>query len=352
MDGSIVLGGSQRKRLLTVYRTAPDPQVGLRAHAVLLLADGHAWAEIAKTLYCSTATIARAKARFQAGGVDALTDRRRGRRSPLAGWAAVLLVTWALTRTPRDFGYCRSRWSCATLAVALFDVHHVKVGCEAVRRWLARQHIVWRRPRPVPGPTDPQRAWKLRQIRELLRDLPPDEAAVFQDEVDLNLNPEIGCMWMPEGDQVQVVTPGTNVKRYLAGSMSWRTGELVVTEGERRDAALFVRHLEDLRRRFRRYRVIHVICDNARFHTAKGSRLVRAYLAAHGDRVVLHYLPAYAPQTNPVERVWWHLREQVTRNHRCADIEELVKLTMAWLDEHGAFKIEGGMYERLKRAVT
>ena len=78
---------------------------------------------------------------------------------------------------------------------------------------------------------------------------------------------------------------------------------------------------------------------------------MRAYLAEHGGRVVLHYLPAYSPQDNPAERVWWHLHEQVTRNHRCQSIEELVKLTMGWLDEHGAFRIEGAMYQRLKAAA-
>jgi transposase len=350
MDGSIVLGDSRRKRLLAIYRKEPDPQVRLRAHVILLLDDGHAWAEIAKVLYCSTATIARWKARFEAGGVDALLEHNRGRKSLLIGWA-VLILGWVKALTPRDFGYCRTRWACSTLAVVLWDVHRVKVGQETVRRWLARQNMVWRRPRPVPGPKDPQREWKLRKIRELLRDLPQDEAAVFQDEVDLNLNPEIGCMWMERGKQAEIVTPGTNVKRYLAGSMSWRTGELVMTQGEKRNAELFVAHLEQLRHHFH-HRRIHVICDNARFHTIQGSKVVRAYLAEHGDRIVLHYLPAYAPQTNPIERVWWHLREQITRNHRCDCIEELVKLTMAWLDEHGRFKIEGRMYERLKQAVT
>ena len=34
MDGSIVLGGSQRKRLLRMYRKDPDPQVRLRAQIV------------------------------------------------------------------------------------------------------------------------------------------------------------------------------------------------------------------------------------------------------------------------------------------------------------------------------
>jgi putative transposase len=103
------------------------------------------------------------------------------------------------------------------------------------------------------------------------------------------------------------VTPGTNMKRYPAGSMSWRSGELLVTQGTRRNPELFVRHLDDLRRAFRRYRVVHVICDNARFHTAAGGTLVRQYLAGHGGRVVLHYLPAYSPNDNPSERVWWHL---------------------------------------------
>jgi transposase len=352
MDGSIVLGPGRRKRLLELYRRGPDPQVRLRAHVVLLLlADGYTWAVIARVLFCSTATIARWKQRFEAGGVGALLDERRGRRAArLVGWALVL-VQWVTTLTPREFGYCRSRWSCATLALVLYDEGGVRASAEAVRRALRRADLVWRRPRPVLGPADGQRRWKLRKIRELLRDLPPDEAAVFQDEVDLNLNPDVGCMWMRRGRQAEVVTPGTNVKRYLSGSMSWRTGELVVTEGTRRNAELFVRHLDDLRRRFRHHRVVHVVCDNARFHTAAGSRLVRAYLAEHGDRVVLHCLPAYGPQDNPVERVWWHLHEQVTRNHRCASIEELVKLTMAWLDEHGRFKIEGRMYERLKAAA-
>jgi transposase len=354
MEGSIALGSSQRKRLLNIYRGKEDhpATVRLRAHVILLLADKHSWSLIEQVLFCSSATIARWKDRFESGGVDALLEENRGRVAWLwlAGWS-LTLVMWIKTKTPRDFGYCRSRWCCSTLALVLWNVHRVKLSPETVRRWLHQEDLVWRRPRPVLGLRDPQRLWKLRQIRELLRDLPDDEAAVFQDEVDLNLNPDIGCCWMERGKQAQVLTPGNNVKRYLSGSMSWRSGELVVTQGTRRNAELFVAHLDDLRRSFRHYRKIHVICDNARFHTIAGSRVVRQYMAEHGDRIVLHYLPAYSPQDNPIERVWWHLHEQITRNHQCRSIEELVKLTMAWLDEHGSFKIEGAMYERLRAAA-
>ena len=353
MDGSIVLSAGQRKRLLGIYRgkEANPAEVRLRAHIILLLSDQHPWSHIQSVLYCSSATIARWKERFEADGIDALLQEQRGRKASLLLSWVLLILTWVKTLTPRDFGYCRSRWCCATLAVVLFDTHNVKASVESIRRLLHQHNMVWRRPRPRLGPVDPQRDYKLRKIRELLRDLPQDEVALFQDEVDLNLNPDIGCMWMEKGKQAEVVTPGTNVKRYLSGSMNWRTGELIVTEGGRRNAELFVRHLDDLRRSLRRYRVIHVICDNARFHTIAGSKLVRGYLAEHGERIVLHYLPAYSPQDNPIERVWWHLHEEITRNHRCESMEELVKLTLAWLEERGPFGIEGRMYQRLRERL-
>lgn len=159
---------------------------------------------------------------------------------------------------------------------------------------MRQEGLVWRRPRPVLGPKDPRRAEKLRKIRALLGNLPSDEAAVFQDEVDVNSNPKIGSMWMERGQQAEVLTPGTNSKRYLAGPLNWRTGQLMVSApGQKRNADLFLAHLDDLRRRLRRYRRIHVICDNASFHRPDRCRQVAAYLARWGHRIVLHFLPTY-----------------------------------------------------------
>ena len=126
--------------------------------------------------------------------------------------------------------------------------------------------------------------------------------------------------------------------------MNWRTGTLWVTEGAQRDGALFVRHLEDLRLRLRRYRVIHVICDNARFHQAAKCKRLQEYLKRWGHRIVLHYLPLYAPETNPIERVWWHLHDEITRNHQCHTLEELLDLAFRWLEDGNPFTVEGSVY--------
>lgn len=350
MDGSIVLRPSQRKRLLDTYRKTPDPHLRLRAHILLLLASGQSWLTISVVLFCSTATISRWKKRFDRGGIEAVLNPASspGRRPTFwKGWAEVV-VGWVKDCRPLDFGYVRSRWCCATVVLVLWNVHHVTASAETVRRWLHKQQMVWRRPRPVLERKDPDRSRKLREIRRVLAELDPHDVAFFQDEVDINTNPKIGCMWMERGKQAQVPTPGDNAKRYLSGSMDWRTGRLVVTQGGKRDADLFLAHLDELRSRYRGYRKIHVICDNARFHHPERCKKVQEYLRKWAHRVELHYLPLYAPETNPIERVWWHLHDEITRNHSCFDIARLVRMAMNWLEDSAPFRIEGHVYDMLR----
>src|SRR5262245_35184418 len=100
-------------------------------------------------------------------------------------------------------------------------------------------------------PKDTDRQAKLDALRRLLHGLPGDDTAVCLDEVGVNLTPTVGGMWMRRGRQAAVETPGTNDKRYLAGSIHWRTGRAFLTRGlanEGRSAGLFCRHLDELRR--------------------------------------------------------------------------------------------------------
>jgi putative transposase len=342
MCHSITLSDQQRSTLLRYYRGPFDSHLRLRAHILLLLDDGRSWQDIAQTLYCSTRTIARWKARFARGGLAALPGQPTGAPRRLATTWATTVVVWFLQLTPRAFGILRSRWCCATAALLLWQRYGVAVSRETIRRWLHAAGLVWRRPRPVVNRTDPDKPRIVNDLRQLLCQLPDDETAVFEDEVDLNLNPEVGCQWMAKAVQTPLPTPGDNEKCYLAGSLHWRTGTLWETVGPRRNGVLFVRHLEELCQRLRRYRTIHVLCDNAKFH--KYGAIV-GFLKEHGERVRLHFLPLYAPECNPIERVWWRLREAITRNHGCRSLEELVDLVLAWLTERKAFRVQDSVYQ-------
>jgi len=342
MDGYLRLSAPQRKACLTVYRS--DRAVR-RALVLLLLAQGRSYRDICSGALVSPALVASVKRDYTAGGLDRVLNHQR-RPCVVAYWL-IVVSRWLISHTPRDFGFFRARWSCALLALLLWEQQRLRLSPETVRRGLHKLGYVWRRPRPVVGPRDPEHQRKIRRIQRLLRTLPADETVVFQDEVDVHLNPKIGSCWMPGGKQAAVVTPGNNQKVHIAGSLHWRTGTLLLSApGRQRNATLFVAHLDDLCCRLRGYRVIHVICDNARFHDC---RAVAECLERHAGRLVLHFLPKYAPETNPIERVWWHLHETITRNHRCQSLEELLSEVYDWVETQPSFFMRTASFRKIYR---
>ena len=123
------------------------------------------------------------------------------------------------------------------------------------------------------------------------------------------------------GQQKEAMTPGQNVKRYLAGAMDVRTGVIHWVEGTKKNSWLFLNMLHKLTRVYAKAKVIHVILDNYCIHSSK---IIAAALANFASRIRLHFLPPYCPDENAIERVWQDLHANVTRNHRCADMQELM----------------------------
>jgi len=133
---------------------------------------------------------------------------------------------------------------------------------------------------------------------------------------------------MGYGQQKEVLTPGQNHKRYLAGAVNVKTGELLWVEGESKDSYLFVQLLGKLYLHYAQAKRIHVVLDNYGIHDSK--LVAWALLQAHG-RIRLHPLPPYCPQHNKIERLWEDLHAEVTRNHTCPDMEDLMAAVRVFL---------------------
>ncbi len=73
---------------------------------------------------------------------------------------------------------------------------------------------------------------------------------------------------------------------------------------------------------------VHVLSGADRL----GSRKTRMALECYGERFVLHFLPPFCPEENYVERLWQDLHANVTRNHCCATIDELMEEVDWYLD--------------------
>lgn len=164
---------------------------------------------------------------------------------------------------------------------------------------------------------------KLREIQDVLDNLPEDEVAVYEDEVDMHLNPKIGRDGMVQGQQKKVLTPGKNEKRYLAGALNAQTGELLWVEGERKTSLLFLHLLWKLVMHDQEAKGIPVIWDHYSIHWTKQVQV--SLKTTEGQRLKLPFLPPYCPDHNKIERVWQDLHANVTRNHIRPTMKELMR---------------------------
>ena len=199
--------------------------------------------EIAAFLFCSRSSVYRIVRAYRAGSLGIRVDPDGQlsiavRLTVLMPWLMRSLGA-VLKAAPRAYGWCRTRWSCATLAATLQAKHGIEVSAETVRRWLHEMGWVWKRAKLVAKDDDPHRIERLARIRFHHENLQAHEMMVFADELDIHLLPKVGAAWMPQGTQVEVMTPGKNEKHYLAGALHLATGQLLYCLGPRKNNGLF-----------------------------------------------------------------------------------------------------------------
>jgi transposase len=291
----------------------------LALHILLRCAAQRTPTEIAAVLFCSRSTVYRVVRAHRAGQWEEVgTGEEAGRAN--SPWRPMVLssvlqrsVLAILNTVPRACGWCRTRWSCATIALELQARRGLVVSAETVRRWLHALDWEWKRAKLVAKDNDPQRVEKLARIRLAFEQLRAGAALFFADELDISLLPKVGYQWMPKGTQVEVMTPGTNEQRYLAGALNISTGTTQHCVWYRKTTGLFVDLLATLDRAYPapQFTSLSVVADNAKIHKAEE---VTKWLAAH-PRFALLYLPTYCPRANPIERAFGDVHDKCTRNH-------------------------------------
>jgi transposase len=204
----------------------------LALHILLLCAAQRSPTEIAAVLFCSRSSVYRVVRTYRAGPWEGLAEGEEpGRESPQR-WPRALSPRLkrsglaVLQAVPRVCGWWRTRWSCTTIALELQARRGLVVSGETVRRWLPEVGWEWKRAKLVAKDDAPQRVEKLARIRYAFEQVRAGVALFFADELDMSLLPKVGYQWMPKGAQVEIMTPGTNEKRYLAGALDISTGTI------------------------------------------------------------------------------------------------------------------------------
>lgn len=314
-------------------RKTKDAKTMRRFQIILNLADGRSPTETAKAVGATRSTVYRVAKRFCEHREAGLVDRREDNGENKLTTEFLATLNKLVADSPQNHGWKRPTWTRELLTKTMRTLTGTQIHVDTMSRALQQVGARLGRAKPIVGCpwAKARKTRRLNEIQKLIDELPDDEVAVYEDEVDIHLNPKIGADWMVRGQQKQVMTPGKNVKHYVAGAINVKTGELTWVASEKKNSMLFVLILWELTQRYSDARTIHVILDNYGIHS---SRQVEVSLdTQEGQRLNLIFLPPYCPDHNPIERLWRDLHSNVTRNHNCEDIKTLMKNVNRWLKQ-------------------
>ncbi len=322
-----------KQGLLRQLRKCKNAGLRLRYLMIINIDNGRSARQTAAILGVHNTTVYRVVERYRRYGEWGLFDGREDNGTAKLEERFLDALYQVVRSSPQVHGWRRPTWTREMLVETLAHKTGVRVHVATMSRALTLIKARRGRPRPsVRCPWSPAaRLRRIQAIQGLLASLPRRQVAVYEDEVDIHLNPKIGLDWMVRGQQKEVVTPGKNEKRYLAGALDVRTGRVAWVEGQRKTSALFIALLEELLTLYSQARVIHLVLDNYRIHDSK---IVQAALRGWKGRIQFHFLPPYCPDDNRIERLWEDLHANVTRNHACATLGELMCEVHAYLQRH------------------
>jgi transposase len=295
-----------------------------RANAVLLLDDGLSCEEVAKVLYLDDDTVRRWAKRYGEGGVKGLTRfESGGSASYLSQAQEEELKSWIAATLPRS-----TRQVGAYIEQEFGVVYESRAGLIAL---LHRLGLEYSKPETIGRKLDVQKQKAFIDAYEnLLNSLGPDEAVLFMDAVHPTHAARPSGCWAPAKENLAIEQTSGRQRLNIHGAIDLETGKTAMIDVETVDAASTIRLLQAIEAMYPLLAMIHVFLDNARYHHAV---LVQEWLAQPGRRIKLHFVPAYCPHLNPIERLWGIMHKHLTHNKSYATYREFAAEMLEFLRE-------------------
>jgi len=243
------------------------------------------------------------------GGVKALkASKHLGPKSKLSPEQKLKVRRWISGKDPRQYGFDFGLWTRQIVAELIEEQFGVKLGLTAVGRLLAELDITPQKPLRRAYERDPPaiRRWKKHVFPALLARAKRRGAKIFfLDEAGVRSDQALGRTWGMRGKTPEVQASGKRQSVNAISAVNALGAFWYEIYTERLNASKFVELLGNFMRR--RKGRIFLVLDK---HPTHMSKLVSRYVKSLKGRLELHFLPGYAPELNPDEFVWNHLRQE------------------------------------------
>jgi transposase len=286
------------EELGVAMEAAPNKRSYMRLAAVRALLLGVARSQVCLLYQRSDRWVRLWVELFNRGGIDALASKPRPGRPPKVKLERVRDLLIPVLADPSRAG--ELHWTGVKLHGWLKDQLAVELGYRTVIRYLHQLDCHLRVPRTWPERQDERaRAAFLEGLRPLQDD--PNVELWFGDECGVEGDPRLRRRWVVRGSRPQVPYFGDHIRANVVGTVCPATGQCftMIFDAVDTDAfQLFLDHLaqavplDPTKRRL-------LIVDNASWHKA---------VRLNWHHFEPHFLPAYSPDLNPIERLWLRLK--------------------------------------------
>ena len=251
------------------------------------------------------------EAKGKGRGLRALRSRKAtGRPRTLTAKQEQQLFRWINGKDPRQHGFDFGLWTRLVVRSLIADKFDANLGVTAVGKLLAKLGLTPQKPLKRAYERDPAaiEAWKNDTYPSIARQAKKRGAEIyFWDESGFRADVVQGTTWGVQGQTPIVAVPGPRQSVSAASAINARGGFWFATYKGGMSAELFIEMLKALM--LRRKKPLYLILDSLPAHKA---RIVQEYVASTKGRLELHFLPGYAPELNPDELVWNHMKRTGT----------------------------------------
>lgn len=279
----------------------------IRMMAVRRVHEGEAPSAVIKSYGLCRTSIYRWLRAKKAGGAQALKSRKHPGPTPILTVRQKKQVrTWICGKDPRQYGFDFGLWSRRIVVELIVQKFKKKLSITSVGRLLAELQITPQKPLRRAYERDPQAVekWKTQDYPKLKKRAKRRGADIFfLDEAGIRSDAPLQRTWGAKGQTPIVKTSGQRQSVSAISAVTARGAFWYTVYTGRVNATRFVAFLKKFMRHRRRR--VFLVVDGLPAHKAK---LVAAYVRSLKGKLELHFLPDYAPDLNPDEFVWNHIR--------------------------------------------
>jgi transposase len=295
----IVLTNIEKEVLEFQHSKERDRRVADRIKAVLLSAEGWTQKQIAQALRIRYETVQDHLNDYQ--NSKKLQPKNGGSESHLNSHQTSQLISHLEANT-----YLKSEHICAYVEQT-FQVNFTVSG---MNKWLIRNGFSYKKPKGTPAKADPEKqAEFVRYYEDLLNTISEDEPIEFADAVHPTMATKITYGWIRKGKDKLIATTASRTRVNLLGSINLETMEVTIASHETINSKAMEKHFAALRKKYPKAPRIHQILDRGPYNISAETKE-----AAEKYGIVLHHLPPYSPNLNPIERLWKVMNEYVRNN--------------------------------------